>query len=759
MNNYNFLNLSPPEFEELTRDLLQKELKNTFESFAIGPDQGIDLRYCVSQNKDIIVQCKRYKNITSLLAVLKTEVSKVKKLNPSRYIVVTSVGLSPAQKNKIQLLFKPFIKTPSDIYGRNDLNNLLNQFPEVERQHFKLWLSSTNILERILHSKIYNQSSFEEDKIKETINVYVDNDSFYKAIEIIKKKKYAIISGIPGIGKTTLARVLVFHYLANGFKEFIFLSDSIDDAYTLYKEKTKQVFLFDDFLGRNFLEKKLSTNEEQKIVKLIDRISRSKNKVLVLTTREYILAQAKQRYDIFDNPSLEFAKCVIDLSHYTKMVRAKILYNHLYFSTVSEKYIANLVNSETYKLIIQHPNYNPRIIEIITSEDVWKNIKAADFSKKFLEFLTNPASIWKHVYENQISNLSKCILANLMTAGTPILLQDLVEMVQNFAQGYSSKYGLIFSEIEFRKSIKELENTFIQTKKDSSNSFAIEYQNPSVQDFLVNYFKDNSDFICDILNSATFFNQLFRVFDYSDPFFLSGNKIILNDKQTMIVKNKLLKEYEQLSSSTLRGYREWWKTKQSDYKKFAQIISKDALLNFHELRNFIREKFELLKNPAYLESDDLSAYLDLVDEFHDDLSLDINQTFLNYVEAISTVDEANDFTRFEYIFYDEYRKFIHDNDKFKGIIKSLIKDEIKSADDESLDYTLDNILGLAKNFNIECDEEKRQIEKKIKEKESKSEDDVEGNYEPVKKEDDPETSAIKNMFESFKADSKLNSNK
>src|SRR5690606_12203998 len=35
---------------------------------------------------------------------------------------------------------------------------------------------------------------------------------------------------------------------------------------------------------------------------------------------------------IFDNKSLEFAKCVIDLSQYTKLVRAKILYNHIFFS-------------------------------------------------------------------------------------------------------------------------------------------------------------------------------------------------------------------------------------------------------------------------------------------------------------------------------------------------------------------------------------------------------------------------------------------
>ena len=60
MNNYNFLNLSPIDFEELVRNLLQKHLDLFLGSFASGRDDGIDLRYSKNKNKDLIVQCKRY---------------------------------------------------------------------------------------------------------------------------------------------------------------------------------------------------------------------------------------------------------------------------------------------------------------------------------------------------------------------------------------------------------------------------------------------------------------------------------------------------------------------------------------------------------------------------------------------------------------------------------------------------------------------------------------------------------------------------
>ena len=51
MNNYDFLILSPSEFERLTRDLLQKHLGCHVESFTQGRDGGVDLRYAGIKGK------------------------------------------------------------------------------------------------------------------------------------------------------------------------------------------------------------------------------------------------------------------------------------------------------------------------------------------------------------------------------------------------------------------------------------------------------------------------------------------------------------------------------------------------------------------------------------------------------------------------------------------------------------------------------------------------------------------------------------
>jgi hypothetical protein len=147
MPSYTFQELSSLDFEELIRDLLQAEWGIRLEAFKTGADSGIDLRYANDPNKTIIVQCKQYgiSGTSKLLSHLRAvEAPKVSKLRPSRYVLVTSAGLSPANKAQIITLFHPFIKTPSDISGRDDVNNLLGRHPGVEQSNFKLWLTKAD---------------------------------------------------------------------------------------------------------------------------------------------------------------------------------------------------------------------------------------------------------------------------------------------------------------------------------------------------------------------------------------------------------------------------------------------------------------------------------------------------------------------------------------------------------------------------------------------------------------------------------------
>lgn len=229
--NYDFTAcLSSIDFELLSKDLLEAELGIQLENFKDGRDKGIDLRYTSTKSYNLIVQCKRYSKFSDLKSVLKkTEYIKIKKLNPNRYILTTSVSLSPNQTDEIISILSPYVKSSNDIYGKERLNSILSKYQDIERRHIKLWLSGSGIIDSIINAKTYTISKEEVERTVESAKIFVQNESMNNALSILHKHKVCIIAGQPGIGKTTLARMLLLYYLQNKF-DIIKIESDISEA-------------------------------------------------------------------------------------------------------------------------------------------------------------------------------------------------------------------------------------------------------------------------------------------------------------------------------------------------------------------------------------------------------------------------------------------------------------------------------------------------------------------------------------------------
>lgn len=72
-----------------------------------------------------------------------------------------------------------------------------------------MWLTSINIIDEIFHNNINNRSKDLIKVINSKICRFVPNKSFIKSEKILDDKNYVVISGSPGIGKTTLAEFLI----------------------------------------------------------------------------------------------------------------------------------------------------------------------------------------------------------------------------------------------------------------------------------------------------------------------------------------------------------------------------------------------------------------------------------------------------------------------------------------------------------------------------------------------------------------------
>lgn len=530
---YNFTVLNDKEFEDLCKDLLETDLNIKLQSFKKGKDKGIDFRSSKTKENEIVIQVKHYINskFSDLkYHLIKTEKPKLLKLDPipNRYIIATSLDLNVSETNILFSNLQPYINSTDDIYGKKRLEDLIANNNIIEEKFYKLWLTSTNVLNRILHNGIKGKSEFYKEKILKKIGLYVKTDDYHKAIEKIIEHHFLIISGAPGIGKTSTAFILICDFLAKGF-ELIYIDDKLKDAEDLISpdKKKKQIFFFDDFLGSNLLEISNPRNSESSIVSFIERLQHMKNKYLILTTRTTILNNANLVYEKFRRNSLgSISKYEVEMSSYSKLAKAKILYNHLYQSNLPEELYEVYISKKNYLKVIEHKNYSPRLIEFISQMRNFRNISSANFENFIFKSLENPDQIWLDAYERQLEDEDRFLLTTLFSLGGYNVSNEELEIAFDSRYNYEIQYNNLQRKVNaFNNSLRKLLDGFIVSSiYEDSRIQTFSFLNPSVGDFLLNYLKNSPFERKRILESVCLTDQLFNFFHPDNKNFIKLNK-------------------------------------------------------------------------------------------------------------------------------------------------------------------------------------------------------------------------------------------
>lgn len=513
MARYDFKSLSHQDFEELTRDLLQAEWGVALEAFKTGRDRGIDLKYSPLDEGATIIQCKHYASSTfsNLQSTLRnTELPKVRQLQPNRYVVVTSLGLSPDDKDKVVGLMQPFILSTSDVIGADDLAGLLARHPDIERANFKLWLTSTNVIERILHNAEVCHTQFEVERIRQKLPIFVQSKAYPRAQQILDEQRVVIISGVPGIGKTTLAEMLLYAHLDDGYEPVLVQSD-IAEGKKLFRAQSKQIFYYDDFLGQTFLGDQRSyliRNQDMALLSFMEMVRSTPHSRFVLTTREHILRQAFQASERFLHSTLLAHKCVLELDDYSFGQRARILYNHLYFSSLPQAYKETMLENDFFLDIIKHEHFNPRLIEWLSSLPRLQSPQPNQYRQSIMELLQSPERLWSHAFETQISDAARNLLLTLYSLGDWVDVIDLEPAFEALHRGACDRYHLSRNAGDFRLALQELDGAFL-----SYHSGHVKFLNPSIRDFTAGVLCRTPTVALDILADATRFKQVGNMWD------------------------------------------------------------------------------------------------------------------------------------------------------------------------------------------------------------------------------------------------------
>lgn len=520
MSDYDFSTLNSKDFEKLVCDLLNAKIGTNrnmmFNTFKSGRDKGIDLLLSTEKNiYEVVGQVKHnYQSTYSKLIfdAKNTELKKVQALDPKSYVFVTSQPLNVNNKEEIMNVFSPYINSLSDILGKDDLNDLIRLHKSIEENHFKLWFSSTIAIQKIIQYKfVGRRSEFSENEIKRKLRLFVTTKELSYAKRQLEQNKFIIITGDPGVGKTTLSEVLIYNFLSKDYELNVIYDDIKEIEETLKNDDSKQVFYFDDFLGHTQAEILKSKSAETSLLKLVSRFEKSENKLLILNTRRFILNTFMEESERFRNFNPLRSESKIELLSYSYGAKRRMLDNHISESDLGVEKIEVIKNLSSF--ICTHKNFSPRHIEFFTSVHHGGAQKANSLKNFIFENLENPKRIWEHAYKYQITSLERFLLNTLFSLDSASS-KELLESAFNSRIEFEVKNNNLIKPISpFHECVRKLNDGFIVNSNFFNDVVNFEFINPSLEDFLRYFIESDTSELERILLSSVSIYQWFHFYE------------------------------------------------------------------------------------------------------------------------------------------------------------------------------------------------------------------------------------------------------
>jgi hypothetical protein len=569
MNNFNFHNLLfPSEFENFCKDIMQiRESSLTFTTYKSGQDGGIDFK-ATNTNLVIIGQCKLYaphlkKNF---LHGLKNELEKCKRQNADRYFLCTNLELSVNDTKQIMLLFENYIHFEDDIIDGIKLNSYLNDqaYDHLFKIYSKLLIPNFKkieiALEDIIYRKFVSKTKIYLNEIKSKHKLFHNTQQLPYLIEKLENEKVIILSGNPGVGKTTTALMIASYFLSKNVKEFVFLED-YDFRDTLSLAKESQLIIADDFWGQNFtINKESQFNYEREFKTIVKHFTSSENSYLILTSREYVIKDLFKTADIDTEEIFNKNKFIIELKDMSMADKVKIFFNHLLFYDFEPSYFRYAKYFKSFENIINHANYSPRHLEYYIKEfRRQQDISIYGFYDSFYAYLNNPRDYWNSVFR-KLNPTAKLILIILFVSGDRMDEEDLYKSFQYIQADARNTLNESINPLDYSKELIKLEEFYIYLEKNKYYYITfVNFRSPGIKDYLLEYLRsDGYGWIEPILKNAIYFNQLIFIFsldikenisDYDTDNNIFGNKIQLHAGLANILKQRLLSGYQTLDFS------------------------------------------------------------------------------------------------------------------------------------------------------------------------------------------------------------------
>jgi hypothetical protein len=184
------------------------------------------------------------------------------------------------------------------------------------------------------------------------------------------------------------------------------------------------------------------------------------------------------------------------LSYFTvadlrKLDKAKILYNHIWFGSLNNDLIAEIYEDKRYLKIIEHSNYNPRLISFITDAYRLTAISKNTYWDYIQNTLNRPKDIWKNVIEIQLDTECRHVIVGIVLHGKSI--QETV--LKNYINRLKSNYKKFDNTKSTDSIIRLLVGALINRNQRPDLEPYYDLFNPSIGDYIIAEYFDQPKYM------------------------------------------------------------------------------------------------------------------------------------------------------------------------------------------------------------------------------------------------------------------------
>ncbi len=730
---FDYSNLSDNEFEKLCSDILSRELNVHLRYFGPGRDGGIDLVDNIIE-KNIVVQIKHYSRSTysSLRISLKKELEKIKKMTPrpKKYYICTSLELTHTNIKEIYDLFSDYMESDKNIFTKIELDKFLanSKNQDILKKNFKLWLVADQLLTQVINRSVFIDGEVLLDDLESNFKYFVPTKLFNDCIEILQKNRKVMLIGQPGVGKSITSKMLTFYFVKHDYQVRYTTNGDISNLKASLNENKdiKEIIFIDDCFGQYYF--KLKEWQDEELISLMKYISLNENKMLILNTRITIFNEAqgmsRKLREYYDADKLKIK--VINMNEIDKEEKAEIFFNHLLKNKIPKDHYLSIKRNKSYRKIINHRNYNPRIIEYVTHEKRYSKVNADEYSIYVMQTLDRPEEVWSEEFKYGLSGEDRIFMFTLFSlTDTQVDINILEEC--------------FLKRIKIESHLDHTINQFLECKRRLSNSLVNIFDinslemvgviNPSVNDYMKYIITENTPLKESIINNAIYIEQLEKFSDDGNSLIRNmiysgeilnlksfNNKIYVYIAYIVTQEELLLEKYKKILIKAIDSFQSVEVINNKRVQKISildRLFENKELFYFYGFNNAFKEYQFRNSIISSLNLEDYVELMELVQKYKDSFSY-IYEELLeslvgkveDYIEELDIFEYIND--SIDYIDFDsanyleKFSKYIIEKidedvwDILPYINNELIEEEIQETLTNLLDS--DEIESLTSDF-------------------------------------------------------------